>query len=178
MRLLILTAAALIGGGVLQAGYPATGTMASGTARIGDETFVRKAAISDMYEVEAGKLARQKAVSADAKTFAGKMVDAHTQTTDRLKSILSSKPNLKPPSAMDADHKALLAKLRAAKGAQFDKLYAQQQAEAHNDAVMLFTDYSQNGKDPDLKTFATDTLPTIQQHLAMAQTLEKGGAAP
>ena len=52
------------------------------------------------------------------------------------------------------------------------------QVQGHSDAVMLFTDYAQSGKDADLKKFATETLPTIQQHLSMAQTLQKGGATP
>ncbi len=29
-------------------------------------------------------------------------------------------------------------------------------------------------KDPELKQFATETLPTLQQHLQMAKTLNKG----
>ena len=180
MRTLYLAAVFLVAGGAVQVSYPATptGTMASATAPISDATFVRKAALSDMYEVETGKLAQQKAVSADVKSFASKMVEAHTQTANQLKSLLSSKAGLKPPAAMDSGHKALIAKLRAANGAAFDKLYAQQQAQGHNDAVMLFTDYAQNGKDADLKKFATETLPTIQQHLSMAQTLQKGGATP
>jgi len=43
---------------------------------------------------------------------------------------------------------------------------------------MLFTSESQSGKDSDLKNFASQTLPALQQHLSMAQQLQKGGAAP
>jgi putative membrane protein len=138
---------------------------------------VKKAAISDMFEIQASQLAQSKATSADVKTFAGKMVTDHTKTSDQLKSIVSSKPGMSLPKAMDAKHKALLTKLKGASDASFDSTYAQQQIEAHQQAVMLFTSESQNGKDADLKKFATDTLPTLQQHLSMAQQLPKGGAA-
>jgi len=150
----------------------------SGAAAASDATFVKKAAISDMYEIQASQLAQTKAVSADVKTFASKMIADHTKTSDQLKSILSSKSGLKAPTAMDAKHKALLSKLKSASGASFDSAYAQQQLEAHQQAVTLFTGESQNGKDPDLKNFASETLPKLQQHLSMAQTLQKGGAKP
>jgi putative membrane protein len=153
-------------------------TMASGTAAVGDATFVKKAAISDMYEIQASQLAQTKATSTDVKSFAGRMIADHTRTSTQLKAILTSKSGLTAPKAIDADHRALLSHLRGASGAAFDRLYAQQQLEAHQQAVMLFTSESQSGKDPDLKNFAAQTLPTLQQHLSMAQQLQKGGAAP
>lgn len=150
----------------------------SGASAASDATFVKKAAISDMYEIQASQMAQTRAVSADVKTFASRMIADHTKTSDQLKSILSSKRNLKAPTALDAKHKALLSKLTSATGANFDSAYAQQQLQAHQQAVTLFTGESQNGKDPDLKNFASQTLPTLQQHLSMAQILQKGGAKP
>jgi putative membrane protein len=153
-------------------------TMASGTAPVADTSFVKKAAISDMYEIQASQLAQTKATSADVKSFAGRMIADHTKTSTQLKAILASKSGLTAPKTMDAEHRALLSRLRAASGATFDRLYTQQQLEAHQQAVMLFTSESQSGKDSDLKNFAGQTLPTLQQHLSMAQQLQKGGAAP
>ena len=152
-------------------------TMSSGTAAVSDATFVKKAAISDMYEIQASKLAQTRAASADVKTFAGKMVTDHTKTSDQLKSIVSSKSGMTLPTALDAKHKALLTKLKGASGSTFDSTYAQQQIQAHQQAVMLFTSESQHSKDADLKKFATSTLPALQQHLSMAEQLPKGGAA-
>jgi putative membrane protein len=178
MRARILATALLATAFAVPAMGQTGSTMSSGTAPVGDTTFVKKAAISDMYEIQAAQLAQTKATTADEKTFASRMITDHTKTTEQLKSILSSKSGMKPPAAMDAKHKALITKLKAASGASFDSLYAQQQVQAHQEAVMLFTAESQNGKDADLKTFATQTLPTLQQHLSMAQQLSKGGATP
>jgi putative membrane protein len=152
-------------------------TMSSGTASAGDANFVKTAAISDMYEIQASQLAQTKATSADVKTFADRMIADHTKTSDQLKSLVANKPGMTPPTSIDAKHRAFLAKLRSASGANFDTLYAQQQIHAHYEAVMLFTSESQKGKDSDLKNFASQTLPTLQQHLSMAQQLPKGGAA-
>lgn len=173
---LAMAALALPGSGA----WPASDSeaMRSGTAPVSDAIFAQKAAVSDMFEISAGKVAQLRAVSADVKSFASKMVDAHTKTANQLKSILSSKPGIRVPAIMDAPHRIMINDLRRASGSDFDRLYAQQQIRTHNAAVMLFTGYSQNGKDSDLRKFATGTLPVIQQHLAMAQTLEKGGGTP
>ena len=176
MRTTIL-AAAMAGALALPALAQTGSTMSSGTAATGDATFVKKAAISDMYEIQASQLAQAKATSADVKTFASKMITDHTKTSDQLKSIVGSKSGMTLPTAIDAEHKALLTKLKGSSGADFDSTYAQQQINAHQQAVMLFTSESRNGKDADLKKFATDTLPALQQHLSMAQQLRKGGAA-
>ena len=158
----------------LLAGALASPALAQGS----DASFVKNAAISDMYEIQASQLAQTKAVSADVKSFASKMIADHTKTSDQLKSILSGKSGLKAPTAIDAKHKALIGKLNSASGADFDAVYARQQLDAHQQAVILFTGEGQNGKDSDLKNFASQTLPTLQQHLSMAQTLQKGGTKP
>ena len=44
---------------------------------------------------------------------------------------------------------------------------------AHEDAVKLFEKASNDVKDPDVKQFAIQTLPTLQQHLQMAKTLKQ-----
>jgi putative membrane protein len=81
------------------------------------------------------------------------------------------------PPPFDPAHKAMLNKLRNASAQDFDALYAQEQIQAHQEAVMLFTSEQQSGTDSDIKNFAAKTLPVIQQHLSMAQQLPKGGAA-
>lgn len=152
-------------------------TMSSGTVPIGDGVFVKKATISDMYEIAAGHMAETKATSADVKTFANRMITDHTKSSDELKSILSKKGHTPAPPPFDPAHKAMLNKLRNASAQDFDALYVQEQIQAHQEAVMLFTSEQQSGTDSDIKNFAAKTLPVIQQHLSMAQQLPKGGAA-
>lgn len=176
MRTTILLAS-MLSAFALPALAQTTSTMSSGTAAVSDAAFVKKAAISDIYEIQASKLAQTKATSPDVKTFAGKMITDHTKTSDQLKSVVASKSGMTLPTALDPKHKALLTKLNGASALTFDSIYAQQQIQAHQQAVMLFTSESQNGKDADLKKFATSTLPALQQHLSMAEQLPKGGAA-
>lgn len=137
--------------------------------------FVQKAAMSDMYEVEAGKIAGAKGQSDAVKQFGQHMVDAHSKTTEELKGIVEAE-NLKVelPSALDSAHQKLIDDLNAAQGPDFDKVYAKQQVDGHQDAVKLFKRYSEKGDNKALKDFAAKTLPTIEQHLADAKKLPTG----
>jgi putative membrane protein len=134
--------------------------------------FVTAAATSDMYEVTAGKVALQRAQSPDVKAFAQKMVDAHTMTTQKLKSILASHHvDAAPPAHVDTRRQAMLDDLRGAKAADFDHRYITQQVAAHKEADILFRGYAKDGDNNAIKDFAATTDKDIKMHLSMAQEL-------
>jgi putative membrane protein len=134
--------------------------------------FVQQAAMSDMYEVEAGKIADAKGQSDAVKQFGQHMVEAHAQTTAELKGVVEAqKINVTLPTALDEKHQRLIEDLNAAHEPDFDKTYAKQQVSAHEKAVDLFSQYADKGDDPVLKAFAAKTLPVIKQHLEDAKKL-------
>jgi putative membrane protein len=137
--------------------------------------FVQKAAMSDMYEVQAGKLAADKGQSDAVKQFGQQMVDAHTKTTEELMGIVKNK-NIKvdPPTKLDAKHQKLIDDLNSASAQDFDKTYANQQVDTHQEAVDLFKKFASSGDDADVKQFAEKTLPTIEHHLDEAKKLPAG----
>ena len=136
--------------------------------------FVQKAAMSDMYEVQAGKLAADKGQSDVVKQFGQQMVDAHTKTTEELTGIVKSKNIKHLPPKLDAKHQKLIDDLNSASAQAFDKTYANQQVDAHQEAVDLFKKYASSGDDADVKQFAEKTLPTIEHHLDEAKKLPVG----
>lgn len=138
------------------------------------QDFVTLAAQSDMLEIDSSKLALQKSDSAKTKAFAQKMIDDHTATSTELKGLLSSgKMSISAPTVLDKTHQAKLDKLTKLQSKDFTKQYDDMQISAHKDAVSLFERYSKDGDNPDLKAFAGKTLPKLQEHLKMAQDLEK-----
>ena len=147
----------------------------SGCGAPSTSDFVQKAAMSDMYEVQAGKLAAEKGQSDAVKQFGQQMIDVHTKTTDELTGIVKTK-NIKvdPPTKLDAKHQKLIDDLNSATADNFDKAYAKQQVDAHQEAVDLFKKYAASGDDADVKQFAEKTLPTIQHHLDEAKKLPSG----
>jgi len=135
--------------------------------------FVTAAATSDMYEVTAGKIAQQRATSPAVKKFAQKMVDAHTETTAKLKSILAGNHvQVAPPAHVDNRRQGMLDDLRGAKSADFDYRYITQQIAAHKEADILFRGYAKDGDNAAVKDFAAATDKDIKMHLSMAQKLD------
>lgn len=134
--------------------------------------FVMKAAASDMYELESSRLAQEKAQNAELKAFATQMIADHTKSTNDLKAaIAQANLNLQMPAAMPQDMQEKITALQNATGAEFDRLYAEQQVEAHQNALNLMSRYAQDGDTPALQTFASNTAPVIQRHFDMITRL-------
>jgi putative membrane protein len=138
-------------------------------------TFVAKAAASDMFEIEAAKLALKRSTNAEIKAFAGKMEKAHTKTTEDLKAaIAASGAAITPPTMLPEDLQGKLDDLTKADDKDFDKDYADSQVDAHQAALNLLQRYAQDGDTPAIKAFAAATAPAVQEHLNMAEGLKKG----
>ena len=77
--------------------------------------------------------------------------------------------------ALDARHAAMLNQLASVPpGPQFDATYGAMQVQAHQEAVAMFAAYAQGGSNPAMRTFAQQALPSLQHHLAVAQSLPGG----
>lgn len=136
--------------------------------------FITQAAISDMFEIESSRLALERATDAPTKAFAQQMITDHTKTSDELKGLIAT-ANLQVtlPTALDKAHQEKLDRLKTLNGADFTKRYHDIQEDAHEDAVSLFKRYASGGDVPALKDWAGRTLPALQQHLKVADELDK-----
>jgi putative membrane protein len=147
---------------------------ADATARTMDaQTFVREAAIGGMAEVELGELATGKASSDAVKQFAQRMVTDHSKTNAELKTLAHSK-GLTLPTELDAKHKQARDIVAALSGAAFDRAYMDQMRKDHHQAVSDFRQQSSSGSDAELKGWAAKTLPTLEQHMQLADRTNAG----
>jgi putative membrane protein len=133
-----------------------------------DKQFAIKAIQDGMAEISAGKLAAANAASADVKKFAEHMAQDHGKAGDELKQIAQNK-GIAVPADTDRPHQKLAKQLQTLNGDKFDRLYMREGVKDHKNAVALFTKEAKSGKDPELRAFAGKTLPTLKEHLAMAQ---------
>jgi putative membrane protein len=136
------------------------------------EDFIKEAAMSDMLEIEAAKVAQQKG-DADDKKFADMMITDHTKTSSELKSLTPADLKAAIPASLDASYQKKVDKLRDTKPEDFASEYDSMQVSAHKDAVSLFERYAKGGDNAALKDWAGKTLPALQHHLEMAQKLDK-----
>ena len=86
---------------------------------------------------------------------------------------LASQKSVTLPTELDAKHKAMHDKLSKLSGAGFDKAYMSHMVTAHKEAVALFEREAKNGTDAEAKSFAEKTLPTLREHLKMAQDVSQ-----
>ena len=140
--------------------------------KVDDKKFAKDAALGGLTEVELGKLAAQKASNDAVKQFGQRMVDDHSKANDQLKQI-ASKSNIEVPAALDSKHQSRIDKLAKLSGPAFDKAYVKDQLKDHERDVDDFKSEAQNGSDPNVKQFAMQTLPTLQEHLSAVKDLKK-----
>jgi putative membrane protein len=139
-----------------------------------DKRFVDKAAEGGKAEVELGQLAVQKAASDDVKKFGQRMVDDHTRANQKLQEVAQQK-GITLPDKLDAKDQATKARLGKLSGKQFDQAYMKDMVKDHTKDVNEFQREANSAKDPDVKSFAQTTLPTLQDHLKEAKQIETSG---
>jgi len=140
-----------------------------------DQAFVQEAGVGGLAEVEMGRLAVQKAKDDRIRKFGQQMIDDHSKANDQLKQA-ASQEGLNVPSALDEKHKATMARLEKLSGAQFDSAYAREMVKDHREDVKLFEKQSTAGSSA-VEKFAAETLPTLKNHLQMAEALGSGGSS-
>lgn len=169
----ILTLATLTIAAMASASAQTSGAMAaSGAAPAADTAFMHKAAMGGMAEVEMGNLAQQKAASDQVKQFGARMVQDHSKANDQLKQIASSK-GVTLPASPDKKSQQTMDKMQKLSGAAFDKAYMSDMVADHKHDIAEFQKEAKSGKDADVKAFAEKTLPTLQEHLKMAEAADK-----
>lgn len=134
-----------------------------------DMTFAKGAAAGGMAEVKLGQLAADKGSSDFVKQFGQKMVDDHSKANDKLKAV-AEKDKITLPTDVMAKDQALYDRLSKLSGAAFDSAYISAMKTDHRKDIAEFTKESNAGKNPDVKSFASETLPTVKMHYQMLQT--------
>lgn len=137
-----------------------------------ENDFAVKAANGGMFEMELAKMAQQKATNKDVKDFAAMMMKDHMAASEELKAIAARK-NITLPTTLGKDAQEDVDELTKLTGTEFDKKYVDAMVEDHKDDVKLFQEASITGQDPELKAFASKTLPTLQKHLERITTIDK-----
>ena len=130
--------------------------------------FINDAAEGGLMEVRMGELAQQKGQSADVKSLGQRLVTDHQKANDELKQLASNK-GVSVPSQLPPKHEKMIEKLSSA--SDFDKEFKTMTVKDHKKDIKEFERLSKSAEDADLKSWATKTLPTLQEHLRLAEQL-------
>jgi putative membrane protein len=178
----LVVAPAAVAPAIAGAQMSPTAASAASTLSAGDRKFLNEAADGAMAEVELGKLAMQKASDENVKKFGQRMVDDHSKANDELRELAKRK-GVDLPQAPSAKNQNLKRRLASLSGPAFDKAYMTDMVTDHKEDVAAFQKESNVARDPLVKSFATQTLPTLRGHLKNAQEISSkttsalGGAA-
>jgi len=134
-----------------------------------DWEFFKEAAQGSMAEVTLGQMAASKAKSEAVKSFGQRMVTDHGKASQELKDLAMAE-SVTLPTELSADAKALQEKLSGLSGAEFDKTYMEEMLKDHKKDISAFQEQAQQGEDPEVKNWAEETLPTLQEHYTLAET--------
>jgi putative membrane protein len=137
-----------------------------------DKDFTREALEGGMAEVQLGQLAVQKGSSEDVKQFGQKMVDDHTKLGDQMKQV-AQQEGVNPPDHLSKKDEALVAKLSALSGPEFDQAYIQAMVKDHKKDLSDFETEANNTQNPGMKQVAQQDAQVIDQHLQMIKQIAK-----
>ena len=137
-----------------------------------DKDFVTAAERGGKAEVDMAQDGVSLATNADVKSFAQKLVDDHTKANGELEAFGTSH-GMTATAEVEAKAKEAKERIMKLTGKSFDQAFVKQMVDDHTSTIKAFEDESKNGTDTDLKAWVDKTLPTLRDHLKMAQDLWK-----
>lgn len=137
-----------------------------------DTDFAVAAADGGMLEVKLGELAVKNANSAQVREFGQQMIADHSKGNEQLKALADQK-GISIPTVLSDKCQKKFDDLSQKTGSDFDKAYAELMVKDHKEDIDEFKKESENGKDTEIRAWATQTLPVLEHHLMMAEANEK-----
>jgi putative membrane protein len=136
--------------------------------------FIIAAVQTDEFERREGHMAEMQAGDPHVKQFGHLMTIDHADTTRKLRDAIARAGLPEPsPQPLSADQREMIDALRGVTGEAFDKIYLSQQIVAHENALNVMQSYAANGENPVLRDAASNTVPIVEHHLAMARQLRE-----
>lgn len=133
-----------------------------------DKLFLVCAAIDNRAEMQLAELAQSKAQDQKVKDFAKKMVQDHQQADRQLREA-AQQSGVNVPQSVPMIKQQTLQVFQSLNGKDFDQQFISHMRAAHAKAVNEYQDEAQLGKNDQIKKFASNTLPTLQEHYQAAQ---------
>ena len=133
-----------------------------------DLPFLQTAASANLMEIQLGQLAQTKGSNNAVKQFGKRMVTDHTRLEQQVSSLTSRNGVSLNPS-LNSEAQSNVSQLQNLSGDQFDKAYMSMMIQGHQKDVIDFQSQSQSANSSQVRQLASNALPTLRQHLTLAQ---------
>lgn len=142
---------------------------------IGPETFIARAGLQCMTEMQLGRLALQQGQTESLRHFAHAMIDVYEKATADIARVAAQRA-LPVPNSLDEEHQQLVERMREKSGRDFDLAYTGRMIDGHESAVTLFK-RGQRIKDPEISALASRTLSVLEARLRRTNSLRESIAS-
>lgn len=138
---------------------------------------LRKIHLTNLMEVKVGEMAQQKGMSQAVKDFGAKLVQDHTDADAKVLATANAvKVNLNAEVAsidpkMKEHEKAVMEKLQAANGAEFDRVFGEEMHAGHADTIKHLIEAKAELKGTKTAQLIDELLPTLRNHDASAMQI-------
>ncbi len=137
-----------------------------------DIRFLEDAAKGGIAEVKVAELGTQKAQSESVKQFAQKLQTDHQKANEKIQDLCNQKSVTKATD-IEQEHQKTIDHLSSLSGEEFDKMFIEHMVKDHKKDIKKFEKESERGEDPAIRSFASEILPTLKEHLRIAQALQE-----
>ena len=153
--------------------HPTTASAAPAVSAISaaSTSYVQSTASAELFEVQAGQLALQRASNSQVKILARDLVNDHSQLNGELAHAAQSSGMMFPIGTLLPQHSALLGQLQAARPEEFDTSYRDVVIRSHMRALDEHQRYASTGDQAALRNFAQAAMPIVQMRLNQAQSI-------
>ncbi|MBB4038886.1 putative membrane protein [Microvirga flocculans] len=133
------------------------------------QDFIKKAIEGNLAEVAVGQLAQQKGNSEGVKNFGRQLETDHSAANQKAMSVATSM-GVTPPTGPNKHQREVYQKLSKLSGAAFDRAFIKEAMTDHKKDVAEYEKEAKRQNDP-VAGYAGETLPALQNHLKMAESL-------
>lgn len=177
----LLGATALVATGIIAAPvlaqttqYPSTTTQksrATSAKPLGTTDYLASARTADLFEVEASKIAVQRAQNKQVRDYAQRVLDDHMLSSPKLNDAAIQAGLTPTTPLLTVKQAAKLNELQKASLSSFDKNYILSQIDVHEHELRLHTDYARTGDAAAIKSNTTVMMPLVRKHIADARQI-------
>lgn len=133
-----------------------------------ERSFIRGAAASGRFEVQASRLALSKSGNARVRALAADLLEQHRDSQLELAHLLHSRDMAMP--MLENEQVKVLKRLGKYSGAKFDREYLEQVGlKSHHENIRNYEKASTSLKDPAIKAWADQKLPALRVNLLAAE---------
>lgn len=136
-----------------------------------DAQFLVDVASAHLAEIKLGSLAASKAQHAELKAYGEMLEKDHSDALMKLQALATQK-NITVPSTITEEGQEMYEDMNKKDLKDFDEDYVDHMVKDHKKDIEKLNDYIKDGTDADIKSYAEAVLPTMQAHLAKAESMQ------